>query len=947
MNNEKPIPYHTLPPEEVLKLLETTMGGLPSSQVQERLERFGYNELAAAPGISPLRIFFRQFKNLLIVILLIATAISFLLGEHLDAWVILGILAACAILGFYQEYTAEQAALALKKMAAPTATVIREGKEAMIPTREVAPGDILALHAGDRVAADGRLLSQFNLMADEAALTGESTPVAKKTNPLTQAEAPLGDRFCMVFGGTMITYGRGLAVVTATGMNSEFGRIARILAEVEEKKTPLEARMDTIGRVLSVIALAVAAAASILGVFRGHSWLEMLIWGISLAVAAVPEALPAVVTGALSIGTTRMARRNAIVKRLPAVETMGCITVICTDKTGTLTRNEMVARRVFLEGRELEVTGNGYEPSGVFLEDGRELAPDTDAVLQQAARIALFCNDASLEEEGGEWQLRGDPTEGALLALGRKGGLDPVKLAAELPRVGEIPFAAERQMMTTIHREQGRVWAYVKGAPERVLDKSPRILTREGERALTEADRRAIMDQAGKMAGEALRVLGLAYRTLAQVPEPEPELVEKDLVWVGLAGLMDPPRAEAAEAVALCHQAGIRVIMVTGDHPITAGAVAREVGLVREASGVRDQGPGKKQAKENIDATANCRVITGAELNRLSDEELKEVLKEVRVFARVAPEHKLRLVKVLKEQGEIVAMTGDGVNDAPALKRADIGVAMGITGTEVTKETAAMILADDNFATLVAAVEEGRAIFDNIKKYLIFLLSCNLAEIFVLTGAFFMGMPLPLVVIQILMVNLTTDGLPALALGVDPKAPDIMQRPPRSPREGVFTRSVNVLLGVIPGYMFLTLVPLFIYYIYWNPGGHDGYKATLTHAQTMVFVGFVLFEMVNAFNCRHDYHSLFTVGFFRNRFLVAAVVFSLLIIVAVVQWPPLARMFHTAPLSLQDWLLAGALSLTLFPVVEAAKWFLRRRMEPNTRLQSEGGTGFPACAGAG
>jgi len=352
VNNEKPIPYHTLPPEEVLKLLETTMGGLPSSQVQERLERFGYNELAAAPGISPLRIFFRQFKNLLIVILLIATAISFLLGEHLDAWVILGILAACAILGFYQEYTAEQAALALKKMAAPTATVIREGKEAMIPTREVAPGDILALHAGDRVAADGRLLSQFNLMADEAALTGESTPVAKKTNPLTQAEAPLGDRFCMVFGGTVITYGRGLAVVTATGMNSEFGRIARILAEVEEKKTPLEARMDTIGRVLSVIALAVAAAASILGVFRGHSWLEMLIWGISLAVAAVPEALPAVVTGALSIGTTRMARRNAIVKRLPAVETMGCITVICTDKTGTLTRNEMVARRVFLEGRD-------------------------------------------------------------------------------------------------------------------------------------------------------------------------------------------------------------------------------------------------------------------------------------------------------------------------------------------------------------------------------------------------------------------------------------------------------------------------------------------------------------------------------------------------------------------------------------------------------------------
>jgi Ca2+-transporting ATPase len=569
------------------------------------------------------------------------------------------------------------------------------------------------------------------------------------------------------------------------------------------------------------------------------------------------------------------------------------------------------------------------------------LAPDTDPVLRQAAYIALLCNDASLEEEGGEWKLRGDPTEGALLALGCKAGLHPVKLAMELPRVGEIPFAAERQMMTTLHWQPDRGWAYVKGAPERVLEKSTQILTREGERALTEADLRAILDQAGKMAAQALRVLGLAYRPLTALPdEPEPETVEKDLVWVGLAGLMDPPRSEAAPAVARCHQAGIRVIMVTGDHPVTAGAVAREVGLVEpmeedpySPSPSRGEGPGggendspSPQPPPTKGGEAKgTRVITGGELSRLSDEELKEALKEVRVFARVAPEHKLRLVNILKEQGEIVAMTGDGVNDAPALKRADIGVAMGITGTEVTKETAAMILADDNFATLVAAVEEGRAIFDNIKKYLVFLLSCNLGEIFVLTGVFFLGMPLPLVAIQILMVNLTTDGLPALALGVDPKAPDTMRRPPRSPQAGVFTRSVNVLLGVISGYMFLTLTPLFIYYIYWNPGGHEGYEAILTQAQTMVFIGFVLFEMVNAFNCRHDLHSLFTVGFFRNRFLVAAVMFSLLIAVAVVQWPPLAELFHTTPLNPGDWLLAGGLSLTLFPVVELAKWILRRK----------------------
>jgi len=833
-------------------LLETGADGLASSQAAERLARFGYNELAEAPKISALKILLRQFKNILIMILLLATAISFLLGEHLDAWVILGILAACAILGFYQEYTAEQAALALKKMAAPTAAVIREGKELVIPAREVAPGDLLALHAGDRVAADGRLLSQFNLMADEAVLTGESSPVAKKVEPLPQEDAPLGHRWCMVFGGTVITYGRGLAVVTATGMNTEFGRIARMLAQMEDKKTPLEARMDAIGRVLSAIALAVAAGASVLGVFRGHGWLEMLIWGISLAVAAVPEALPAVVTGALSIGTTRMARKNAIVKRLPAVETMGCTTVICTDKTGTLTKNEMTVRRVFLDGRDLEVTGMGYEPAGAFLENGREMDPTSDSVLQQAARIALLCNDACLEEEGGAWKLRGDPTEGALAALGRKAGIDPFKLGLELPRVGEIPFASERQMMTTMHREQGRFWAYVKGAPEGVLARSARIREREGERALTEADRNEILKQAGKMAGQALRVLGLAYRPLAALPDPEPETVEKDLVWVGLAGLMDPPRPEAASAVAKCHRAGIRVIMVTGDHPDTAGAVAREIGLVEPQGevpyspsplrgdgqgGGENQGPVISQSlkenglKGNIQktghwplTTSHYRVITGAEFNRLSDEELKEILKEVRVFARVAPEHKLRLVNVLKDQGDIVAMTGDGVNDAPALKRADIGVAMGITGTEVTKETAAMILADDNFATLVAAVEEGRAIFDNIKKYLIFLLSCNLAEIFVLTGAFFMGMPLPLVAIQILMVNLTTDGLPALALGVDPKAPDIMQRPPRSPDEGVFTPSVNILLGVISLYMFLTLVGVFYYYFYWNPA--EGMTAT-------------------------------------------------------------------------------------------------------------------------
>ncbi|HEY9072526.1 MAG TPA: HAD-IC family P-type ATPase, partial [Desulfobaccales bacterium] len=749
---------HTLNPGQVLELLGTGPGGLSQQEARERLSLYGPNELTVGKKISPLRIFFRQFQNLLIAILIAATVISFLLGESLDAWVILAIVLACVVLGFVQEYRAEQAAAALRQMAAPEATVVRDGQEVVVPAREVVPGDLLVLHTGDRVAADARLLEVVNLKADEALLTGESTAVNKDAAILAAEETAIADQLCMVFGGTVITYGRGRAVVTATGMETQFGRIARMLSEVEEEQTPLERRMVTIGRTLSLICLVVAAVAVVLGVLRGHGWLEMLIWGISLAVAAVPESLPAVVTGALAIGTTRMARRHAIVKRLPAVETMGCTTVICTDKTGTLTKNEMTARRLFLAGREIEVTGSGYEPVGRFSSGGHELLADREPVLAMAARISLLCNDAALEETGGVWTVRGDPTEGALLVLGRKAGLDYRELLQTRPRVAEIPFSSETKRMSTFHGAPEGLLMCLKGAPESLLHLATKVLTAGGERPLTGDDRRQILHEAGRMAHEALRVLGLAYRRVKKLPQLSPEAAEVDLVWVGLAGLMDPPRPEAKEAVARCRRAGIRVIMVTGDHPDTASAIAREIGLV------------PPEQKRHV-------VLTGLDLNRLGDAELLVALKETRVFARVAPDHKLRLVDLLKAQGEVVAMTGDGVNDAPALKRADIGVAMGLTGTEVTKQTAAMILADDNFASLVAAVEEGRAIFDNIKKYLVYLLSCNLAEILVLTGAFFLGMPLPLIALQILWVNLTTDGLPALALGVDPKAPDIMRRP--------------------------------------------------------------------------------------------------------------------------------------------------------------------------
>jgi Ca2+-transporting ATPase len=900
------LPFHTLTPEEVCGVLETGCQGLSETSALERLERYGPNELAPGKKNSVWGILLRQFTNLLIVILLAATAISFALGERLDAWVILAIVLACVVLGFVQEYRAEKAAAALQKMAAPVATVVREGQERAIPAREVVPGDVLVLHTGDRVAADGRLLEVINLKADEALLTGESTASTKHLASGSAPDQAVGDRKCMVFGGTVITYGRGRAVVTATGMDTEFGKIARMLQDVAEHKTPLEARMATIGRVLSVICLAVAVGASLLGVLRGHSWLEMLIWGITLAVAAVPESLPAVVTGALAIGTTRMARKNAIVKRLPAVETMGCTTVICTDKTGTLTKNEMTVRRLFLDGELVEVSGTGYELSGSFTMGGGDVNPGDHPVLAEIARIAMLCNDAVLVETDGHWTVRGDPTEGALLVLGRKAGLDLEALRLEFPRVAEIPFSSDVKRMSTFHRDRDGVLMFVKGAPERLLLRAPTMLTRQGERSMSAQDREAVQKQAAAMAHEALRVLGLAYRRLPEVPDLESDAADPELVWVGLVGMIDPARPEARQAINQCRHAGIRVIMITGDHPVTASAVAREVGLI----------PARTKAHA---------VITGSELNKMSDPELKEALREARVFARVAPEHKLRLVDILKEQGEVVAMTGDGVNDAPALKRADIGVAMGITGTEVTKETAAMILADDNFATLVAAVEEGRAIFDNIKKYLIFLLSCNLTEILVLTGAFFLGMPLPLIALQILWVNLTTDGLPALALGVDPKAPDIMSRPPRPPSEGVFSPAVNALLAAIALYLTVILIPLFGYYYYYNPWGLSDPEMVLTEAQTMVFITLVLAELVNAFNCRSDYLSLFKVGIWGNRFLVLSVLVSLAMMIMVIEWDPLSRLFHTTPLRWQDWVLAAGLSLTLVPVVELTKWIVRRR----------------------
>ncbi len=551
-------------------------------------------------------------------------------------------------------------------MGAPRAVVRRDNKAEEIPAREVVPGDVLILHTGDKVAADARLLQVVNLMTDEAMLTGESTPVIKSTASAPAPDTPVADQQGMVFGGTVVTYGRGEAVVTVTGMATEFGRIARMLTEVKAEETPLEKRVSLIGKVLSIICLLVAGAAVGLGIFKGHAWLPMLLWGISLAVAAVPESLPAVVTGALAIGTTRMAKRRAIVKRLPAVETMGCTTVICTDKTGTLTKNEMTARRLYLDDRRVEITGSGYEPRGEFRSEDFDMLPRSDPVLQKMACISILCNDAALKEENGQWLLLGDPTEGALLTLGLKAGINYDRLRQENPRVREIPFDSDRKRMSTIHQDKSGFLMCLKGAPENLLPFCHRRLTSQGEKTLTESHYKSIVAENAHMAGSAMRVLGLAYRHLAALPELSPASEETELVWVGLVGMLDPPRPEAREAVDRCHQAGINVIMVTGDHPETAAAIGQDLGLSR-------------------DAGYSPAVLTGREISQMSDSELASALNHINIFARVSPEHKLRLVEVLKNKGEIVAMTGDGVNDAPALKQADIGVAMGITGTEVSQ----------------------------------------------------------------------------------------------------------------------------------------------------------------------------------------------------------------------------------------------------------------------
>ncbi|MFH1858550.1 MAG: cation-translocating P-type ATPase [Candidatus Omnitrophota bacterium] len=878
---------HTLSvPETIAELRTDLKRGLSSSEAAKRFSEYGPNELPEARRISPWRILLEQFKNILIVILLIAAALSVFLGHAIEAIAIAVIVLFAVFLGFVQEYRAERAIEALRKMAAPTATVLRDGDEVEVPARELVPGDVILLKVGDKIAADSRLLEAVNLQAEESALTGESVPVEKNTAPLSGEELPLGDRKNMVYGGTAVTYGRGRAVVVATGSRTEFGKIAQLLQTIETGKTPLQENLDRVGAVLARAAFVIVMLIVVLGFFRGQPLLEMLIFGIALAVAAVPEALPAVVTISLAIGVQRMVKRHALIRRLPAVEALGSTSVICSDKTGTLTKDEMTVRRIFVSDKMIELSGSGYEPRGDFSSKGSVITPFPSLVA--LLRAATLSSDAQMiEEKSGRWGVRGDPTEGALVVAAAKAGLKKSELEKQSPRVNEIPFMSETKRMTTLHEIPSGKVAYSKGAPEFILESCTRYLVEQDEAPLSEEGKRRILEAAQQMARDALRVLAVAQKSDASI-----ETAEKEMTFLGLVGMIDPPRPEAKAAVATCQKAGIKPVMITGDHPITAEAIARELGILKTG-----------------------RVVTGQALEKMDDAEFEREVETIEVYARVSPSHKLRVVTALQRKRHIVAMTGDGINDAPALKKADIGVAMGIAGTDVTREAAVMTLTDDNFASIVAAVEEGRGIFDNVKKYLMYLLSANMGEIGLIAGATFLGLPLPLTAVQILYVNLATDGLPALALAVDPPESDLMRRRPRDPGVGIFTRPVVTLIGV--GGAWSACINLYLFGWALRSG------RTLHEAMTMTFVSLILIEFFKAYSFRSDRHSIVQHPF-SNKWLNAAILWELALLMVVVYTPFLHKPFSTFGLSPADWMAVLSAAGTILPVLELAKWMVRR-----------------------
>ena len=848
--------------DELYKELKTDRNGLSADESQKRLSQYGHNRLEEKPGKSPLLIFFEQFTNILILILIVAAVISAFIGDLTDTMVILAIVLLNAVIGFFQEYRAERALAALKKLEIPAATIIRDGKHQQIPATEIMPGDIVVLTAGEIVPADIRLIESPNLMIDESSLTGESTPVEKSTNIISE-ETSLADRRNMTFKGTVITYGRGVGVVVTTGMSTELGRIAYLLQETEKIKTPLQIKLDVMGKRLAVVALLLCLIIFIAGVWRGESLQLMSLTAISLAVAAIPESLPAVITIVLALGAYRMSKVNALIRKLPAVETLGCVTAICSDKTGTLTQNKMKVEFIY-DGKELKKKWN-LDTSDMNL----------------IFKAMTLCNDASIDSDKGI----GDPTEIALLKAASEIGIHKNELEKSYPRINEIPFDSFKKRMTTINSSpdnQEIYLTFMKGSVDSVLDISS-IDSNMKEQILRENE---------KMAADGIRVLALAYREIEKgMPLSE---VEKGLTFLGLVGMIDPPREEAYEAVKICMKAGIVPIMITGDHPITAQAIAKRLGITNE----------------------NGQIITGRDMELLEPAHLNNLLSSVRVFARVSPEDKIRIVTSLKDKGHIVAMTGDGVNDAPALKKADIGIAMGITGTDVSKEASDIILRDDNFATIVKAVYEGRVIYDNIRKFIRYMLSTNSGEILTMFFALMIGMPLPILPIQILWINLVTDSFPALALGVEPAEKNVMNRPPRDPKESIFARGLwqhIIWVGLLMSFGTLGVMA-------WGLKYDD-----LDHARSMVFFTLAGFQMFHVMAIRSERESIFTLGLLSNKALLGAVLLTFLLQLMITYIPILQRIFKTAPLSAIELFICITISFSVFIAVEVEKAYFRRK----------------------
>ena len=857
-------------PQQVVDALSTNLqSGLTSSDASRRLVEVGHNQLNIAPQISPWRIFFGQFTDFMVLVLIGASVISGLLGEKEDALTILAIIIINAVLGFFQEYRAEKSLEALKELTAPLAHVCRDGKVRKVPAKDLVPGDIMVLEGGDRVPADGRIVEQANLEVNEATLTGESMAVVKIEEVLQETSPVLGDQLNMVFAGTVVTSGRGKAVVVATGMKTEIGKIAGMISQAEDEATPLQKRLEQLGQWLVFICLGVCAMVGTMGVLRGEPPRQMFLAAVSLAVAAIPEGLPAIVTISLAIGVQKMIKRNAIIRKLPAVETLGCATVICSDKTGTLTQNKLTVTKIWVGQQEYPTAKPIESKKGKI-----ELPADMERLLE----IGVLCNNAQLETEGKgkdiNFKVTGDPTEGAILAAAAGYGWTNEVLYQRLRREGEIPFSSERKRMGVWVRDtSGNHWLMVKGAADVILERSTQFQNGTEAIPLNPELKSKIKQQIDAWGAEALRVLAFAYRRvrLDESNSPLQGDPEQALIFAGLMGMTDPPRPESRLAIEKSRRAGINVKMITGDYPRTAAAIGKQISLLRPEG----------------------KIITGGELDQLSEGELARVIDEIDVFARVSPHHKLRVVKALKRNGAVVAMTGDGVNDAPAIKESDIGVAMGISGTDVTKEASSMVIADDNFATIVAAVEEGRTIYNNIRKFIRYLLSCNIGEILTMFGGILLGLPFPLLPIQILWVNLVTDGLPAIALGMDPAEPGVMLRPPRPPQEGIFSRGLGGKI-IIQGFL-IAIATLAVYLVQLRGG------ASLGAARTGAFATLVFAQLCFVFQCRSEERSLLENNPLQNPYLLGAVAISTLMQIGVIYLPWLQKIFYTTPLSSDDW----------------------------------------------